>query len=116
MAKESESDLENRLRKYAEQNGIYVRKFTSSHAGVPDRIFTKEITLFLEIKASGEKPTALQQDEIGTICRAGGYATWVDNYFDGVAMLLAVITNQSEQLRKQCKKWNYWMNQKLGEN
>jgi hypothetical protein len=76
---------------------------------VPDRIFTKELTLFLEVKRLGEKPTPLQQDEIGTICRAGGYATWVDNFDSGMAVLSELIANRGDWLRKQCKKRNYWM-------
>ena len=103
------SELEKKIADYAEFHGCYVRKFTSHHAGVPDRIITKELTLFLEVKDFGQKPTMLQQDEISTICATGGYATWVDNYDDAVLILSGVIKNRADYLRKGCKTQNYWI-------
>lgn len=103
-----ESYLENRLTIYAQSKGIYVRKFTGS-PGVPDRIFTRSLTLFLEIKAAGEKPTALQQDEIATICAVEGYATWVDEFDAGIRIIDTIAQNRGDYLRKKCKHHNYWI-------
>lgn len=104
-----ESNLESRLCSYAENRGVYVRKFTSHNAGVPDRIFTRELTLFLEIKDLGKKPSALQQDEISVICGVGGYASWVDNYQDGFQIIDTITANRGDWLRKECKRHNYWI-------
>lgn len=103
-----ESDLERKLKDYAEAYGCYVRKFTSAHAGVPDKIISKELTLFLEIKDHGERPTDLQKNEISTICATGGCATWCDNYDDGAVLVDAVLANRRDRLRKECKTRNYW--------
>lgn len=104
-----ESDLETKITSYAEAAGCYVRKFKSHHAGVPDRIISKELTLFLEVKDLGERPSPLQSDEITTICRTGGFATWVDSYADAINVIQGVIANRADWLRKECKKRNYWM-------
>lgn len=80
-----ESELEKNLARYARENGIWTRKFSSpANAGVPDRIFTyMGQTLFLEIKAKGKLPTALQWDEIDQLVKQVIPATYVDNYTDG---------------------------------
>lgn len=104
-----ESELERKLKDFAEEYGCYVRKFTSHHAGVPDRLISKELTLLLEIKDFGKKPSMLQQEEISLVCATGGYATWVDNYDDGMVAISCVIKNRADWLRKQCKKRNFWM-------
>jgi hypothetical protein len=103
-----ESDLEKKITRYAGDYGCYVRKFTSTHAGVPDRIISKELTLFLEIKDHGKKPTMLQQDEISLICATGGFATWVDSMEDAIIILNGVLANRADWLRKECNTRNYW--------
>ena len=85
-----------------------MRKFTSHHAKVPDRIFTKELTLFLEIKASGKFPDAGQRNEIGTICAVGGYATWTGSIEDGIELIDLVADNSPISLRIACDNRNYW--------
>tara|TARA_R110000796_G_scaffold251769_1_gene383961 strand:+ start:23555 stop:23881 length:327 start_codon:yes stop_codon:yes gene_type:complete len=104
-----ESDIEKRLNLYAADHGCYVRKFTSNNVGVPDRIYVKGVTLFLEIKAPGKVPSPVQQDEIGIICRVGGFASFVDNYDDGVIFLNLVLANRGDLLKRACKEKNYWM-------
>lgn len=104
-----ESELEKKICRYAEDYGCYVRKFTSNHVGVPDRIISKELTLFLEIKDHGKRPTAIQKDEIAIICASGGYATWVDSYDDAISVLQGVLANRQDWLREECTERNYWL-------
>ncbi len=102
----AESELEKALCKYAESKELYVRKFTSHHSKVPDRIISGHLTLFLEIKALGEKPDAGQKDEINTIMLTGGFATWTDNYDDGVALIDAVVEGSADELNYLCYQAN----------
>ena len=104
-----ESDIEGKSCKFAASLGLYARKFTSHNAGVPDRIIVGSLTLFLEFKDLGERPDDLQQDEIGTICKVGGYATWVDNIDDAFALIKLVRDGNAKLLRKICDHQNYWM-------
>ena len=64
-----ESSIERQLTTWAEEHGIYTRKFVSQgHVGVPDRLFIgPKGVLFLELKAPDRKPTALQLREIDLI-------------------------------------------------
>ena len=64
-----ESSIEKQLTHWAEEHGIYTRKFVSpGHSGVPDRLFLgPKGVLFLELKAPEKKPTALQLREIDLI-------------------------------------------------
>jgi Holliday junction resolvase len=84
-----ESALEAKIVKYCRENGILTYKFSSpSHRGVPDRIMMKKSkVLFMEVKASGKKPTALQFHEMGKIQQSGLYAVWVDDYRQAVLYL-----------------------------
>ena len=80
-----ESAVEAALGRFARENGIWTRKFSSpAHRGVPDRIFMRSgKILFLEIKRPGEKPTALQLHELQQIRSAGGNADWCDSVDTG---------------------------------
>lgn len=104
-----ESDIESKACKFAASLGLYVRKFTSHNAGVPDRIIVGSLTLFLEFKDLGERPDDLQQDEIGIICAVGGYATWVDNIDDAFTIMLTIRDGDAECLRRICDHQNYWV-------
>lgn len=68
-----ESELERKAVAKAREAGILTYKFTSpSNRGVPDRIFmVKEKMFFIEFKALGKKPTALQKREHARIEEAG---------------------------------------------
>lgn len=79
-----EKKLEKRCTDLAKVHGWYSRKWASpSHRGVPDRLFIKDgDVLFIEFKAPGNKPTALQYDEIHQIRAHGGVAYWCDNVDD----------------------------------
>lgn len=78
----AEASLERKVRLYAEKHGVYTRKFSSpAHRGVPDRMFIKEgRILFLEFKARGKKPTAIQQREIDLLNKEDMPTFWVDTY------------------------------------
>lgn len=56
---------------------IYHRKFTSPGcSGVPDWILVNNgKVIFLELKATGKKPSPLQEREINRINNHGGFAT-----------------------------------------
>ena len=103
-----ESYLERQITRYAEEHGCYVRKFISTQAGVPDRIISKELTLFLEIKDHKKRPSALQKDEITVICATGGFATWADSMEDAIIILNGVLANRPDWLRAECRERNYW--------
>jgi len=58
-----ESTIENYLVRRCKELGVLCYKFVSpSHRGVPDRllIFPKGLVAFIELKAPGKSPTALQ--------------------------------------------------------
>lgn len=76
-----EKKLEKRCTDLAKTHGWYTRKWASpSSRGVPDRIFIKDgNVVFIEFKAPGNKPTMLQDHEIGLIKQHGGNATWCDS-------------------------------------
>jgi Holliday junction resolvase len=107
-----ESSLEASLVAHAYRLGIYTRKFSSpGNRSVPDRIFIKGgTTLFIEVKAAGEKPTDAQRDEIDQINRAGGLATWVSNLDDGKMLLsLMEYKDAAHLLKLHVDKWNCWV-------
>lgn len=58
-----ESVIEHYLKTQAEKNGFICYKFVSpANDGVPDRVLIGHgLTFFVELKAPGEKPRALQE-------------------------------------------------------
>lgn len=61
-----ESEIEAKVRKYAEQRGLYQRKFVSpAHRSVPDRLFIAKgpALFFIEFKRKGKKATPEQDRE-----------------------------------------------------
>lgn len=71
---ESERTVEQTLKRCVEKAGGCCYKFTSpSHAGVPDRVVVlRGRVVFVELKANGEKPRALQKAVARAIRKAGG--------------------------------------------
>ena len=71
---EAERTVEQALKRMVEKAGGCCYKFTSpSRAGVPDRIVVlRGRVVFVELKATGEKPRALQKAIATTIRKAGG--------------------------------------------
>ena len=81
-----ESEIEGKVCNYARGKGCYTRKFKSpGNRGVPDRLFMTPagVVFFIEFKAPGKTPTALQQREINLINKNKGNAFWVDSVIDG---------------------------------
>lgn len=76
-----ERDIDQALVRYAKSRGCLIYKFSSpSHRGVADRILVTPklgTVVFIELKAPGEKPTALQLKFINEITNHGGLAYWV---------------------------------------
>ena len=71
---EAEKTVEQALKRTVEKAGGCCYKFTSpSRAGVPDRIVVlRGRVVFVELKATGKKPRALQKAIAKTIRKAGG--------------------------------------------
>lgn len=78
-----ESKLEAQIRKYAISKGMLVRKFvTPGHTGSPDRMFiTRKGTVwFMEVKAPGQNPTALQLREQRVYRERGVKCEWESEF------------------------------------
>ena len=71
---ETERKVEQALKRSVEKAGGCCYKFTSpSRAGVPDRIVVlRGRIVFVELKATGEKPRTLQRAVARAIRKAGG--------------------------------------------
>lgn len=84
-----ESELERKVVKHCKERGILCYKFSSpSHRGVPDRTLIRAgRILFLELKAIGNRPTALQLHELAKLREQGMTATWCDNYETAVQII-----------------------------
>jgi hypothetical protein len=85
-----EKEIERRVCRYAKSLGFLDYKFSSpAHAGVPDRMFIAphRRLFFIEFKAPGKRPTAIQERE-HTKLRNAGFNVWV---IDDVASGEAVI-------------------------
>ena len=68
-----EKTIEKKVVEHAKKLGFWTRKFVSpNNRGVPDRIFAyKGRIFFIEFKAPGKKPTALQNLEHSKMFDAG---------------------------------------------
>lgn len=75
MKQPLEKEIEKKVCIYAEEQGCYVRKFSSpQRRGVPDRLFITPHgrVFFIEFKRTPKDvPSPLQEREIGTIRRRG---------------------------------------------
>lgn len=85
----SESNIELNVTRHGMKTGWLSFKFNSSnHAGVPDRIFIKNgKTIYIEFKASGEKPRKLQEITFKKMREHGAQVFVVDSIEDGKAVL-----------------------------
>lgn len=88
-----ERDIEKYLVARCKELGILCEKFTSpQRRSVPDRILTYDgIILFLELKATGKKPSAAQNRDHANREAHGARVRWVDSK-DGVDRVLRLIT------------------------
>ena len=77
-----ESDIEDYLTRRVRAMGGRAYKFVSpGRRGVPDRmvLLPGGRIGFVELKATGRKPSALQLAEIDALRRMGFWAAWIDN-------------------------------------
>ena len=80
--KESEKTLEARLVREIEARGGMALKYTSQfHRGIPDRIclLPRGLSVFVELKSTGKKPTKLQQRAMDRLDKMGHPNTVVDS-------------------------------------
>ena len=84
-----ECDIESWSGRKAKDAGWWHRKFASpGNRSVPDRVFAKNGRVFwVEFKATGKKPTELQEDEHRKMREAGLTVYWTDSR-EGFAYIL----------------------------
>jgi len=85
----SESIIERAVCAYAKSRGCLVMKLAGpNQKGQPDRMFIRSgKVLFIEFKAPGKKPTALQMKWLKDLCNQGMDATFCDNAEVGKALI-----------------------------
>ena len=79
---ESEKTLEARLVREIEARGGMALKYTSQyHRGIPDRIclLPGGLSIFVELKSTGKKPTKLQLHAMGRLDAMGHPNTVIDS-------------------------------------
>ncbi len=83
-----ESKIEKEVCEYARTLGWTVYKFVSPGLrGVPDRMFLRDgVSIFIEFKASGKKPSKIQFKRIKELNEIGFYACWIDSVEDGIRL------------------------------
>jgi hypothetical protein len=84
-----ESTIEKAVCDHARKNGCMVMKLAGpNQKGQPDRMFLKNgRVLFLEFKAPGKKPTALQEKWLRDLWAQQHAAVWVDSVSAGISAL-----------------------------
>lgn len=89
-----ERDIERYLCKCVKELDGLCWKFTSpSMTGVPDRVVVLNGEVwFVELKAPGKKPTALQERRMAQLREAGANVTWIDSKAE-VDFFLADVLN-----------------------
>ena len=87
-----ESTIENYLVRRCKELGVLCFKFVSpSHRGVPDRllIFPHGLVAFIELKAPGKSPTALQRTVLKQMEGNKAVVGWTDSKIGVDCLLLA---------------------------
>jgi hypothetical protein len=85
-----EKEIEKIVCDYAKTKGYEVYKFSSpNRVGVPDRMFIGpgQQLFFIEFKAPGKRPTAVQNREAKKIALCGFKVWLIDNPDDGKALI-----------------------------
>jgi hypothetical protein len=80
-----ESAIEKAVTAHAKKLGWVSLKLSGVHdRGKPDRMYLRQgIAVFVEYKAPGKKPTALQMKWLNDLSNAGFHATWFDYEDEG---------------------------------
>jgi len=88
-----ESTIEKAVCDYARANGcISIKNATPGHRGVPDRMFIcKGRVIFIEFKAPGKEPTALQKKWMNDLCKQDIPAVSVDSIAAGRAAVFTIL-------------------------
>ena len=87
-----ESTIESYLVRRCKELGVLCYKFVSpSHRGVPDRllIFPKGLVTFVELKAPGKAPTALQMAVLKQMENNKAVVGWTDSKTGVDSLLLS---------------------------
>ena len=89
----SEATIERAVCAYAKSRGCLVMKLAGpNQKGQPDRMFIYQgKVLFIEFKAPGKKPTALQERFLRDLQLANVTAEWVDSVEEGKLMIQSVL-------------------------
>lgn len=84
-----ESTIERAVCAYAKAKGCLVMKLAGpNQKGQPDRMFIyRGKVLFIEFKAPGKKPTALQEKWLRDLVAQEMHAEWCDDIEDGKALI-----------------------------
>jgi hypothetical protein len=84
-----ESTIEKAVCDYAKTKGCITLKLAGmNQRGQPDRLFIRNgKALFLEFKAKGKKPTALQIKWLLDLTAQGMNAMWCDSIFEGKQLI-----------------------------
>lgn len=85
----TESQIEKKACAWAKDNGISTLKLSGPNdRGKADRVFMRGgRIMFLEFKAAGKKPTALQERFLKQRMDDGFVATWTDDYLEAIDIL-----------------------------
>ena len=84
-----ESTIERAVCAYAQAKGCLVMKLAGpNQKGQPDRMFIyRGKVLFIEFKAPGKRPTALQYKWLRDLIAQEMHAEWCDDIEDGKALI-----------------------------
>jgi len=86
-----ESEVERLVNEWAEDNGFTSIKLSGPNdRGKADRMFLRKgVTVFIELKATGEVPSKLQERWLRKRREDGFDATWADSPKDAILTLMA---------------------------
>lgn len=91
-----ESAIEKKICDHAKAKGWLVLKLSGANdRGKPDRMFLRNgQVVFMEIKAPGKTPTALQERWLNSLIDQGFTAVWTDNAEDGCRVIDKLTTKR----------------------
>ena len=92
-----ESTIEKAVCDYAKKHGCITMKLSGANQrGQPDRMFIKNgRVLFIEFKAPGKLPTALQNRWLADLSNEGMQTAVCDNIASGIACVGAFVAQMS---------------------